>query len=136
MLEKIFSKKILDAQIVKISDDTENVFEIANQVIEFENNYPNKKKLPIYIKFNDTHAILVNPIQFNVLLRLLMDANVFFKFYFESEPKTLQFAYLQKNFYEVEKHNQEEKDTNLKNFQVVKLGEKPKNKAELEFDEI
>lgn len=43
MLEKIFSKKILDAQIVKISDDTENVFEIANQVIEFENNYPNKK---------------------------------------------------------------------------------------------
>lgn len=134
----IFSKKILEAQIVEIPNDLVLVSKVADFIIEFENQYPNRKKLPIYIYFKEDHALLSNPIQFNVLFRLLMDANCFFKFYFDQKPLHLNFAYLPSKSFEIKNKQTQIQDLPTQNsdFQVVKIGDQPLSNVELELDEI
>ena len=138
MLSNIFSKKILESQIAKVPSGVTSINDVANFAIEFENNYPNRKKLPIYIHFESNHSIVEKPIHFNVLYRKLLDANCFFKFYFEKNPQSLKFAYIPKKAFEVKDQIQvqDSKEQEDNAFQVVKLGDKPMNNVEVELDEL
>ncbi len=136
MFEKFFSKKILDSQILQIPSDLVSISAIAELIIEFEKQYPNKKKFPIYIYFERQHSFLQSALQFNILLRYLMDANVYFKFYFDILPTSLRYAYLPSNSYEIKDKQVNKQEEQTSNFQVIKIGDKPKNQVELEVHEI
>ncbi|MBT5346762.1 hypothetical protein HOJ01_04355 [bacterium] len=138
MLSNFFSKKILESQILKIPVEMESIKAISNFIIDFENAYQNRKKLPIYIYFTNDHPILNLPIHFNILYRRLMDANCFFKFYFESPAKNLKFAYLPGKLFEIKDNIKEESTSEQSNqdFQVNKIGDKPLSEVEMELDEL
>ena len=138
MLSNFFSKKILESQIVKVPLELDSIKAISDFAIDFENNYQNRKKLPIYIYFKKDHPILNLPIHFNILYRRLMDANCFFKFYFEKLPTNLKFAYLPNKSFEIKDHIKEDSAVvkSDQDFQVNKIGDKPLNNVEIELDEL
>ncbi|MBI96263.1 hypothetical protein CL656_03875 [bacterium] len=138
MLSNFFSKKILESQIVKVPLELDSINAISDFAIDFENNYQNRKKLPIYIYFKKDHPILNLPIHFNILYRRLMDANCFFKFYFEALPVNLKFAYLPNKSFEIKDYIKEESavEKSDQDFQVNKIGDKPLNNVEIELDEL